>query len=42
MFMVKSHSFVNLSVRRHYPGEYKITLMVNGQEVTSTSINLSE
>ncbi len=28
----KAHAFVELSTRRHYPGEHRLTLLVNGQE----------
>lgn len=36
----RKHSFKDLTTRKHYPGEHKITLMVNGKEVAGTSIIL--
>ncbi|NOU94267.1 hypothetical protein GC093_13710 [Paenibacillus sp. LMG 31456] len=36
----RNHSWANLTTRRHYPGEHKIALVVNGQEVANSVINL--
>jgi len=32
---------MNLTTRRHYPGEHGIVLLVNGCQVASTFINLN-
>jgi 3-methyladenine DNA glycosylase AlkC len=34
------HSWADLSVRRHYPGEHRITLLVNGQEMAAECLKL--
>jgi 3-methyladenine DNA glycosylase AlkC len=34
------HRWANLNTRRHYPGDHKITLLVNGLEIASTSLKL--
>ncbi|MCM3627557.1 DNA alkylation repair protein [Paenibacillus glycanilyticus] len=34
------HRFADLSTRRHYAGEHRIVLMVNGVEVANTAIDL--
>lgn len=36
------HRFADLSTRRHYAGEHRIVLMVNGVEAASTAIELRE
>jgi 3-methyladenine DNA glycosylase AlkC len=36
----KAHSWQELTTRKHYPGEHKIVLLVNGLEVADTLINL--
>jgi len=36
----KIHSFADLTTRRHYPGEHRITLLVNGQEKAHTTIKI--
>lgn len=36
----RKHSWADLSTRKHYPGEHKIVLLINGQEVASTKITL--
>jgi 3-methyladenine DNA glycosylase AlkC len=38
----RSVSFADLSTRRHYPGDHKLALVVNGQEVASSEVRLSE
>lgn len=38
----RRHSWADLSTRRHYPGEHRIVLLVNGLEVTSTLLWLAE
>lgn len=38
----KSHSFADLSTRRHYPGVHSVVLMVNGAERGKLDFNLSE
>ncbi|GLX71021.1 DNA alkylation repair protein [Paenibacillus glycanilyticus] len=37
----KVHRFADLSTRRHYAGEHRIVLMVNGVETASTSVMLN-
>lgn len=37
---VRSHSWADLTTRRHYPGEHRIVLLVNGQEVAATALRL--
>lgn len=39
---IKTHSFADLTTRRHYPGEHRITILVNGQEQAHTVLNLIE
>ncbi|MFP3042449.1 DNA alkylation repair protein [Treponema primitia] len=34
------HRWVDLTTRRHYPGEHKITLVVNGQEIATKTLKL--
>ncbi|MDB5085422.1 MAG: hypothetical protein JWN30_2308 [Bacilli bacterium] len=34
------HRWADLTTRRHYPGEHNIVLLVNGQEIAQTVINL--
>lgn len=36
----RTHSFANLTTRRHYPGEHRITLVVNGEEVAHTKLEV--
>ncbi|RSL30248.1 hypothetical protein D7Z54_26960 [Salibacterium salarium] len=36
----RTHSWEDLSTRKHYPGSHRIGLYVNGVEVASTEINL--
>lgn len=36
----RMHRWMDLTTRRHYPGEHKIVLLVNGCEVTDTVIKL--
>jgi 3-methyladenine DNA glycosylase AlkC len=38
----RTHRWANLSTRRHYPGEHRITLTVNGVEAAHTVIQLKE
>nr|WP_312289469.1 DNA alkylation repair protein [Clostridium chromiireducens] len=38
----RTHSWKNLTTRRHYEGEHKIVLLVNGCEVSNTIINLEK
>lgn len=38
----RTHSWKNLTTRRHYEGEHKIVLLVNGCEVSNTIINLQQ
>ncbi|WP_100405210.1 DNA alkylation repair protein [Bacillus solitudinis] len=38
----RTHRWSNLSTRRHYPGEHKITLLINGQEVANTTIFIED
>jgi len=37
----RKHGWMNLTTRRHYPGEHGIVLLVNGCQVASTFINLN-
>ncbi|MDR0268109.1 DNA alkylation repair protein [Paenibacillus sp.] len=34
----RKHSWADLTTRRHYPGEHRIVLLVNGQEIAETSL----
>lgn len=36
----RTHDWSNLTTRKHYAGSHKITLLVNGIEVSATEINL--
>lgn len=36
----RKHSWKDLTTRRHYPGEHRIVLLVNGQEVASETIEV--
>ncbi|AZK47579.1 DNA alkylation repair protein [Paenibacillus lentus] len=36
----REHSWKDLTTRRHYPGQHRIVLLVNGREVASASIQL--
>ena len=36
----KVHKWIELTTRRHYPGEHKIVILINGSEVASTIMNL--
>jgi 3-methyladenine DNA glycosylase AlkC len=38
----RTHSWKNLTTRRHYAGEHKIVLLVNGCEVSNTVIKLEQ
>ncbi|GMK40771.1 hypothetical protein PCCS19_38270 [Paenibacillus sp. CCS19] len=37
----RTHHFADLTTRKHYPGEHRIVLLVNGVEVAGTSLNLN-
>lgn len=37
----RDHSWMDLTTRRHYPGEHRIALLVNGQEAANAMIKLS-
>ncbi|MCY9659720.1 hypothetical protein P5G65_09350 [Paenibacillus chondroitinus] len=37
----RTHRWADLTTRRHYPGEHRIVLLVNGKEVAETSLNLT-
>ncbi|WP_310829514.1 hypothetical protein [Paenibacillus pedocola] len=37
---VRTHRWADLTTRRHYPGEHRITLLVNGREAASALLNL--
>lgn len=39
---IKTHSFADLTIRRHYPGEHRITLLINGQEKAYTTVKIIE
>ncbi|MBD3919167.1 DNA alkylation repair protein [Paenibacillus sp. PR3] len=36
----RTHRFADLTTRKHYPGEHRIVLVVNGVETAESSINL--
>lgn len=36
----RTHSWADLTTRRHYPGEHRISLLVNGAEVAHTNVTL--
>ncbi len=38
---VRTHSFEDLTVRRHYPGDHRIALLVNGQEEAHTILKIT-
>jgi len=38
----KIHSFADLTIRRHYPGNHQITLLVNGQNQADTMLEIIE
>lgn len=38
----RKHNWSNLTTRLHYPGEHRVVLLVNGQEVASTVLKLFE
>lgn len=40
VLIIKSHSFADLSTRKHHSGEHKITLKINGIKIKSTKISL--
>ncbi|MBD7911896.1 DNA alkylation repair protein [Clostridium cibarium] len=37
---IKIHSFADLTTRRHYPGEHRIALLINGQEKAYTILKI--
>jgi 3-methyladenine DNA glycosylase AlkC len=37
----RTHRFADLTTRRHYPGEHRIALLVNGREVAHTFLQLN-
>lgn len=39
--LTKKHSFKNLSTRKHYPGQHQFTIIVNGEEKATGTIELS-
>lgn len=38
----RTHRWADLTTRRHYPGEHRITLLVNGREAASALLQLEE
>lgn len=38
----RTHRWADLTTRRHYPGEHRIALLVNGREVADTTLLLEE
>ena len=36
----KKYPWIDLSTRKHYPGDHQVTLLVNGQEVASTTVTV--
>ena len=37
----RTHNWSNLTTRRHYPGEHRIALLVNGHEVANAVLTLT-
>ncbi len=37
----RSHSWEDLTIRRHYPGKHRIVLLINGQEAAGTTLILN-
>lgn len=37
----RTHSFAELTTRKHYPGIHRIVLLVNGKEAAQTTININ-
>jgi 3-methyladenine DNA glycosylase AlkC len=40
--LIRNHSFKNMSTRKHYPGEHKIAIIVNGVEKAQTAFMLTK
>ncbi|MFB1082511.1 DNA alkylation repair protein [Jeotgalibacillus sp. JSM ZJ347] len=38
----RTHNWSDLTTRRHYPGEHRIVLLVNGQEVADTVLDIRQ
>ena len=36
----RKHSFVDMSTRKHYPGEHRVSIIINGEEKATASIEL--
>ncbi|OME46572.1 hypothetical protein BSK61_28005 [Paenibacillus odorifer] len=36
----RTHRWADLTTRRHYPGEHRIVLLVNGREVAEVTLEL--
>jgi 3-methyladenine DNA glycosylase AlkC len=41
VFGRRVHNFTNMTTRRHYPGNHRIVLLVNGQEVASKLLRIA-
>jgi len=39
--IIRKHSFVDMSTRKHHPGEHRITIIVNGVEKAQKSLTLT-
>jgi hypothetical protein len=39
--IIKKHSFKNMSTRKHYPGEHKFEVVVNGEVKKASSLILA-
>ncbi len=39
---VRNHNWMDLTTRRHYPGEHRISLLVNGREVANVMVDIIE
>jgi len=39
---LKTHSLKQLTTRKHYPGEHKLEVLVNGQSVAECIFNVTE
>lgn len=40
--VIRKHAFVDMSTRRHHPGEHRMTIVVNGVEKAQKSLTLTK
>jgi hypothetical protein len=38
----RKHSFINMSTRKHYPGQHQVSIIINGEEMVKLSLELKE